>query len=48
MIALTWYNNHSWWAAGAGEWTGSKILSLCLSPCWTGDGTPHPYQCMDC
>lgn len=42
---LTWCNSHFWWAIGAEGLTGSRSLRQCLSPCWTGDGTPHSYQC---
>lgn len=43
-MELTWRNSRSWWAIGAEGWTRSRFLRQCLSPCWTGDGTPHSCQ----
>lgn len=42
---ITWYNSRSWWATDAVGLTGSRSLKPCPSPCWTGDGRPHSYQC---
>lgn len=45
QVEITWYNSRSWWATDAGGLTGSSSLKPCPSPCWTGDGRPHSYQC---
>lgn len=45
QVEITWYNSRSWWATDAGGLTGSRSLKPCPSPCWTGDGRPHSYQC---
>lgn len=45
QVEITWCNSRSWWATDAGGSTGSRSLKPCPSPCWTGDGRPHSYQC---
>lgn len=45
QVEITWCNSRSWWATDAGGLTGSRSLKPCPSPCWTGDGRPHSYQC---
>lgn len=42
---LTWCNSRSLWAGGAAGLIRSMRLIQCLSPCWTGGGTLHSYQC---